>query len=313
MRRIVYLPLHCRRLIITVLLFCLTTSCEAQVRYKDQLFESISIISNMAYGQEKTQGGRLEELIMDIYQPKGDQLSKRPLIILAHGGYFLFGDKNEFSEEAKTLAKAGYVVACINYRLIDVESSDTASMKAVIDAIHDMRAAVRYFYRDAKTGNKYGIDTNRIAIGGYSAGAVTSLHYAYANTISDVLNMGGDWLLNYVQGTGGLEGRSGNPGHSSNVKGVINFAGSIHSASLINKGEPFLISIHGTLDQTIPFLAGTTGTTTVVTEGSGLIHDKANRVGLTNLLIALEGEDHLIRFTCEDCLEKIMAFLAIEL
>ena len=104
---------------------------------------------------------------MDIYQPKGDQLSKRPLIILAHGGYFLFGDKNEFSEEAVTLAKAGYVVASINYRLIDVESSDTASMKALIDAIQDIRAAVRYFFRDAKTVNKYGIDTDRIAIGGY--------------------------------------------------------------------------------------------------------------------------------------------------
>ena len=182
---------------------------------------------------------------MDIYQPKGDQLSKRPLIILAHGGYFLFGDKNEFSEEAVTLAKAGYVVASINYRLIDVESSDTASMKAVIDAIQDIRAAVRYFFRDAKTVNKYGIDTDRIAIGGYSAGAVTSLHYAYANTISDVLEMVGEWLLNYVERTGGLEGRSGNPGHPSTLKGVINFAGSIHSARLIDKGEPFLISVHG--------------------------------------------------------------------
>ena len=105
----------------------------------------------------------------------------------------------------------------------------------------------------------------------------------------------------------------GNPGHPSTLKGVINFAGSIHSVRLIDKSEPFLISVHGTSDQTVPFYSGTTGTTTVVTEGSGLIHAQANKVGLNNLLIALEGEDHLIRFSCEDCLEKIMIFLSKEL
>ena len=125
----------------------------------------------------------LISILLKVITEVFNEAKRKMIFYLAHGGYFLFGDKNEFSEEAVTLAKAGYVVASINYRLIDVESSDTASMKAVIDAIHDIRAAVRYFFRDAKTVNKYGIDTDRIAIGGYSAGAVASLHYAYANTI----------------------------------------------------------------------------------------------------------------------------------
>jgi len=161
--------------------------------------------------------------------------------------------------------------------------------------------------------NQYRIDTKNIIIGGYSAGAVTALHYAYANSVSDVLKMGDKWLLGYVERTGGLDGHSGNPGFSSVVKGVINFAGSIHSASLIDKNEPFLISVHGTLDKTVPFNEGTTGTTTVVTEGSGLIHKQANRVGLINSLIAIEGADHLIRFSCGDCFDKIMVFLEKQL
>jgi len=285
----------------------------SQTRFKNEIFDSFIVSKDFQFGKSLTQGGKLDLLKMDIYQPKGDDLDKRPLIILAHGGHFMFGDKQEFSGEAEVLAKAGFVVACVNYRLIDVEPSDTASMKAVIDAIHDLRAAVRFFNKDVKTENKYRIDPAKVIIGGYSAGAVASLHYAYANTIKDVVDMGGEWLLEYVERTGGFEGRSGNPGFQSQVCGVINFAGSMHSANLLDVDEPFLVSVHGTNDKTVPFNAGSTGTTAVVTEGSGLIHARAKQIGLANLLIAMEGADHLIRFSCEDCLEQIMGFLSTQL
>jgi len=284
-----------------------------QTRFKNEVFDSLIVTTDLQFGKSPTQGGKIDVLKMDIYQPKGDVLDKRPLIVLAHGGHFMFGDKHEFSGEAEVLAKAGFVVACINYRLIDVEPSDTASMKAVIDAIHDLRAAVRFFNKDAIKENKYRIDPTKVIIGGYSAGAVTSLHYAYANTIKDVVDMGGEWLLEYVERTGGFEGRSGNPGFQSQVCGVINFAGSMHSANLLNVDEPFLVSVHGTNDKTVPFNAGATGTTAVITEGSGLIHARAEQIGLANLLIAVEGADHLIRFSCDGCLEQIMIFLATQL
>lgn len=282
---------------------------EQQVRYNQTVFDEITIETNIKYGQSITQGGEKEALLMDIYYPKGDTLTNRPLVIFAHGGYFLFGDKAGFKEECQFLAKSGYVVASINYRLIDIDETEEVSKRAVIDALNDQKAAVRFFNKDFSTKNKYRIDPNQIFIGGYSAGAVSSLHYAYANTPEDVLKMGGKELLDYVKGNGGIHGESGNAGYSTKIKGVINMAGSIHSVQLIDKDEPIIVSIHGDLDMVVPYLTGTTGETDVVTEGSGLIHQKAEKIGLTHQLLTVPGLGHEARFYCDSCMSKVRQFI----
>lgn len=284
--------------------------CIAQTnRFQTEVFEEVKVETDVFYGQAKTQGGYLQKLNMDIYYPENDTLTNRPLIILAHGGYFLFGDKKEFESEANFFAQSGYVVASINYRLIDIERTDWVAKCAVIDAIHDLKAAVRFFNKDFQTENTYKINPKQITIGGYSAGAVTSLHYAYATKPADVLRMGGQDLLDYVIANGGVEGKCGNAGYPSKVKAVINIAGSIHSAELIDKNEPILVSVHGTADQVVPFFTGATGETGVVTEGAGIIHPHAAKIGLINHLIKLEGEDHLARYSCTHCFAEIRQFL----
>ena len=278
-------------------------------RYNATIFEEITINQNVKYGRSTTQRGIEEDLFMDVYYPKNDTLSNRPLIIFAHGGYFLFGDKSGFAEECQFLAESGYVVASINYRLIDIDETEQVSKRAVIDAVNDQKAAVRFFNKDLETKNKYRINTDQIYIGGYSAGAVSSLHYAYANTPEDVMKMGGKELLEYVTENGGIQGESGNPGYSTKIKGVINMAGSIHSVQLIDKNEPIVISIHGDMDIVVPYLSGTTGETEVVTEGSGLIHQKANEIGLTNQLLTVPGLGHEARFYCDSCMLKVRHFI----
>ena len=172
-----------------------------------------------------------------------------------------------------------------------------------------MKAAVRYFYKDASTINEFKIDTNNIFIGGYSAGAITSLHYAYANDPNDILLMGGNDLFNYVAKNGGKEGDSGNAGYSTKIKGVINIAGSLFSADLVDKNEPPLFSVHGDEDYTVPYETGKTGDTNVSTEGSGLIHKRAKKVGLKNKLVTLEGKDHIGFFYCENCFDQLCEFI----
>jgi len=260
-----------------ILLSPLNIGAQDSVRYDDFVFEDYTFDAGVRYGANVTQAGEKERLTMDIYQPKGDEVAARPLVILAHGGFFLFGDKSGFTEECIYLAKSGYVVVSMNYRLIDVENSDTVSKRAVIDAVHDMRAAVRFFYKDASKTDAYKIDTNNIFIGGYSAGAITSLHYAYAGEAKDVMEMGGKDLLDYQEKQNGVEGNSGNEGYSSRVRGVINIAGSLHSANLVEVDEPVLFSVHGTLDEIVPYETGITGETTVETEGSKLIHEQAKK------------------------------------
>ena len=149
------------------------------IKYKSSYFESVEATFDVKYGQSVTQAGVVQDLVMDIYLPKGDTALNRPLIILAHGGYFIFGDKSSFAEECEYFAKAGYVAVSINYRLIDVNGDSLVTPKhAVIDAVNDMKAAVRFFTGDASNNNIYKVDIDNIIIGGYSAGDRTSLDYA---------------------------------------------------------------------------------------------------------------------------------------
>jgi carboxylesterase type B len=56
---------------------------------------------------------------MDIYQPAGDVSAPRALVVMAHGGSFITGSKTgpDVVGFCQDLAKMGYVVASINYRL----------------------------------------------------------------------------------------------------------------------------------------------------------------------------------------------------
>jgi hypothetical protein len=60
--------------------------------------------------------------------------------------------------------------------------------ETILKAVYDAKAAVRYLRKDFENGDNYGIDTSAIFIGGYSAGAITSLHLSYIDDIIDLPN-----------------------------------------------------------------------------------------------------------------------------
>ena len=82
-------------------------------RYKDIVFRELKIDS-VVYGTHRN-----KHLLMDLYQPVGDTARLRPLVILAHGGAFLRGDKRceKMPVFCRELAMRGFVVASIDYRL----------------------------------------------------------------------------------------------------------------------------------------------------------------------------------------------------
>ena len=49
--------------------------------------------TTVKFGENTTALGSTQELFMDIYEPVGDNLEKRPLIIWAFGGAFITGLK----------------------------------------------------------------------------------------------------------------------------------------------------------------------------------------------------------------------------
>ena len=132
-------------------------------------------------------------LKLDVFQPAGDTVTNRPAVIWVHGGGFRTGAKAATTTVASEYAQRGYVTVSIDYRLDpgnrcqDVQdgkitdpdelAAETARCeRAIFAAQHDTQAVARFVRSNASA---YGVNPGKIAVGGFSAGAVTALHVAY--------------------------------------------------------------------------------------------------------------------------------------
>ena len=103
---------------------------------------------------------------LDVYRQPG--LHEAPVVIIVHGGAYMFGDKAAipFPTVARFLAAHGMVVASINYRL--APAADWPG------AIQDVARATAFMH-DAAPG--YGGDPRHIVLLGHSAGATDVAGY----------------------------------------------------------------------------------------------------------------------------------------
>jgi len=111
---------------------------------------------------------------MDVYLP-ANRGSATKTIILVHGGFWMGGDKNDFTEYAKLLQGSGFAVVNMNYRL-----TGTAENIRVGDQQNDIKAAVSFVSQNAADWN---VGSDKFAMMGASAGAHLALLYTYANNI----------------------------------------------------------------------------------------------------------------------------------
>ncbi|MBC7383119.1 MAG: T9SS type A sorting domain-containing protein [Bacteroidia bacterium] len=260
-------------------------------RYATDTFTAFTTTTNVVYGNAIKANGSPQSLTMNICQPAGDIETARPLIIWAHGGSFSFGTAGDIDVTAlsQRFAKKGFVCASINYRLGISPIDSVGLVKAVLRAVQDMKASVRFFYKDKLTNNTYKIDTNNIFIGGSSAGAVTSLHYAYLNKQCEINQYLSAATFSAL---GGLEGLSGNPGYSTKVNGIINLCGALATYGWLESGDMPFCSMHGTVDGTVNYQrAGALGL--LVIDGSRYIKKHAVAIGVTNPLYTWYGVDHV--------------------
>ncbi|WP_281310130.1 alpha/beta hydrolase [Flavobacterium flavigenum] len=134
------------------------------------------------------------DLHADVFSPK--KPGKYPALIMIHGGGWKSGDKALQIPMAQKLAAKGIVTICVEYQL---------SMEAKYPAaVYNIKSAVRWARANAE---KYGIDPNKIAISGCSAGGQLAM------------------LVGLTNGVVSKEGEHGNLGFSSEINAIVDIDG----------------------------------------------------------------------------------------
>ncbi len=282
-------------------LFAQHSTCDG-TRYLSDTFEEFDVTFGMKFGENTTFANAFQELKMDIYEPKGDEAEMRPTIILAFGGSFVAGQRENMAFLCEAFAKKGFVAATIDYRLLDGFAFDSSIVyDAVLRAVGDMAASVRYLREDAATANQFRIDPNYIFAGGISAGAITATHLAYLDE-EDNKNPLLDALINRDGGfqNGRFEGNSNaNLEYSSAVQGVLNYSGALKDAQWISANEPPCFSAHDDGDTVVPYGKGFSSAFPFgnYMEGSLEMTARFQELGIQNDLLTLEeSPDHVSYF-----------------
>lgn len=302
-----------------LLTFCIlayTTKTYSQ-RYLTETFSSVTVSNNVTYGNNisvLTGSPSSIPLVMDVYQPSADVLTARPLIIVLHAGSFLPSVANGMAIGKRTdsavvemcmkFAKRGYVAVSADYRLgwnalsANQDVRTGTLLNAVYRGLQDAKNCVRFFKNDAATTNVYKIDVNRIAVGGFGAGAYLALAYGSLNktaelNLSKFINQSATPPASYVNQltAGNFDGTDvtvlNTPNYatqSSSINVAFSLGGAAGDSSWIEAGETPIICLHAYKDPYAPYKTGNvivaaTGQFVVEASGSFDATKRSTRLG----------------------------------
>jgi acetyl esterase/lipase len=196
----------------TILLFSLAFFAHhfllAQLPYTTKNY-GVFVEKDIPYGTATGFAGNEVTLLLDLYKPIGDDNCQRPLLIMAHGGGFIAGDRHNYDvvQICQEMAARGYVTASIEYRLgvhplafyepyafcndainpVGISKclymTDTLEFyRAMYRATQDLRGAIRYLKGRHELDST---DVRNVFIGGSSAGAITALQTALIDLPSE--------------------------------------------------------------------------------------------------------------------------------
>ena len=190
--------------------------------------------------------GRPERL--DLYVQKGrDFKVRRPGVLFIHGGGFTGGDKAEYRSASVSadLCRAGYVVVSCNYVLGPKDKPGVWPRN-----IADCRDAVRWMRANA---DALGLDPNRIAVAGGSAGGYLALMVGLSD---DKTGPGGDPAAKHSAKVSAVIDMYGVVNFSKHGKGQVPGVSAAEQAAYLPENQcdpqdPAVLILHGTADTTV--------------------------------------------------------------
>ncbi len=264
-----------RRLLVVAVVLTLTSLAAAQTK-KDREPRKGNYPPNFPDATSevyKTVDGT--ELKVFIFNPKRDDPKEpRPAIVFFFGGGWTNGSPGQFEQQARYLASRGMVAIAADYRV------KSRNQSQVVDSVRDAKGAMRYVRANAE---RLGIDPNRIAAGGGSAGghlaACTGTIAGFdeegeTTAVSSVPNA--MVLYNPVMSLVGLRDEETK---EADVKGRLGVAAKeISPHGHEQAGQAPMIMFFGTDDRLI--------------EGAKAFQTDAKKLGLRCELVEYEGQRH---------------------
>ncbi len=282
-------------------------------------------MTTQSYKTTQDYTGAEIKLQADIYQGNlnwnQNQKRQRPLLVLYHGGGFKSGSRNTGIMQlfAQYFAQRGYVTVSADYRKGWVNSEGTVlcgagTRKDYLDAqyrvMQDERSLIQYFKSQANT---IGFDTSRIFIFGISSGATL-----VSSRLQD------EWISsddNRSQRLGALEVFESNRNYSTQVAGILSFAGANLTPDISPDYNTPIAFFHGTCDNAVPydkqFLAGCrnmgyyygSGILTKSLEAHHVCHQNYVYCGFGHDLAAVGDGQRIIPWALEDVFKKSIGFM----
>ena len=210
--------------------------------YTAEMPNPVFRLSNLVFLPE----GRPQRL--DLYVRYARDLKvRRPGVLFIHGGGFTGGDKAEYRSASVSadLARAGYVVVSCNYVLGPKDKPGVWPRN-----IADCRDAVRWMRANA---DALGLDPNRIAVAGGSAGGYLALMVGLSD---DKTGPGGDPAAKHSAKVSAVIDFYGVVNFSKHGKGQVPGVSAAEQAAYLPENQcdpqdPPVLILHGTADTTV--------------------------------------------------------------
>ena len=253
-----------------------------------QLPNDVQALRNLSYA-----GTNNPRQTLDLFFPKirnNDRML--PIIVYIHGGGWKSGSKETAIGKLAPYLKTGsFAAASINYRL---------SGEAIWPSqIHDCKAAIRWLKGNSK---KYGIDANRLAVWGNSAGGhlvaimgvsggVESLegklgkHFDQNSRVNCVVDFcGPSHLLSMGKFPSRIDHDSPNSPESQLIGGAIQenkkSANNASPITYVTMDDAPILIVHGTDDALVPF------------NQAEIFHSALLKAGVKSEFLGMEGMGH---------------------
>ncbi len=212
-------------------------------------------------------------LKMDISFPVAEKTTERPAVLWLHGGGYALGSRQQMANMVEFTASLGYVSATADYRL-------TGEGVRLCDLYTDVRAAYLFLRQSAA---RFGIDPDRISVGGDSAGGhlallvglkepgVRSIIDLYGPT--DIVRLYNESRLTWKETTLMLA-------MGKTPKEDPDSWRDLSPVNLVSSRSPPVLILHGTKDMIIPF------------SQAEALRDRLREAGARCVFVPVEGANH---------------------